>query len=97
MSQQRHDAASASDRYPRFSKTEVEKMTRFSLIERWRAGDVMFRIGQPGLGMRVLLSGRARLSRRDGLGRTYTNVCGRPSVGINCLAADCMDHRHTAD
>ncbi|CAD6558471.1 FAD-dependent oxidoreductase [Paraburkholderia sabiae] len=74
MNQQRHDNASANDRYPRFTKAEVEKMMRFGIIERWRAGDVMFRIGQPGLGMRVLLSGRARLSRRDGLGRSQTIV-----------------------
>ncbi len=74
MNQQQHDNASANDRYPRFTKAEVEKMMRFGIIERWRAGDVMFRIGQPGLGMRVLLSGRARLSRRDGLGRSQTIV-----------------------
>ncbi|MBN3754438.1 FAD-dependent oxidoreductase [Paraburkholderia sp. Tr-20389] len=69
-----HANASAHDRYPRFSKADVDKMMRFGIIERWREGDVMFRIGQPGLGMRVLLSGRARLSRRDGLGRSQTIV-----------------------
>ena len=67
-------AAPADDRYPRFSTADIEKMMRFGMIEHWRSGDVMFRIGQPGLGMRVLLSGRARLSRRDGLGRSQTIV-----------------------
>ncbi|BCG00021.1 hypothetical protein PPGU19_045890 [Paraburkholderia sp. PGU19] len=67
-------AAPADDRYPHFSTADIEKMMRFGMIEHWRSGDVMFRIGQPGLGMRVLLSGRARLSRRDGLGRSQTIV-----------------------
>ena len=66
--------APADDRYPHFSTADIEKMMRFGMIEHWRAGDVIFRIGQPGLGMRVLLSGRARLSRRDGLGRSQTIV-----------------------
>lgn len=64
--------ASVDDRYPRFSEAEIGKMRRFGSIERWVAGEVMFRTGEPGLGMRVLLRGRARLSRRDGLGRSQT-------------------------
>ncbi|MGY6127909.1 FAD-dependent oxidoreductase (plasmid) [Paraburkholderia strydomiana] len=56
--------------YPRFSETDIGKMLRFGTLEHWNAGDVMFRTGQPGLGMRVLLSGQARLTRRDGLGRS---------------------------
>ncbi|MFM0075965.1 FAD-dependent oxidoreductase [Paraburkholderia sediminicola] len=56
--------------YPRFSEADIDRMRRFGTLEHWNAGDVMFRTGQPGLGMRVLLSGQARLTRRDGLGRS---------------------------
>jgi thioredoxin reductase (NADPH) len=64
--------ASRDPLYPRFDEAEIERMRRFGTLERWRAGDVMFRTGQPGLGMRVLLDGQVRLSRRDGLGRSRT-------------------------
>ncbi|SDR49595.1 cyclic nucleotide-regulated FAD-dependent pyridine nucleotide-disulphide oxidoreductase [Paraburkholderia fungorum] len=62
--------ASRDHLYPRFDAAQIDRMRRFGTIEHWRAGDAMFRTGQAGLGMRVLIRGQARLTRRDGLGRS---------------------------
>jgi thioredoxin reductase (NADPH) len=60
--------------YPRFTADQLGKIRRFGTTEHWKAGEVMFETGQPDTGMRALIKGTARLSRRDGLGRTQLPV-----------------------
>jgi thioredoxin reductase (NADPH) len=60
--------------YPRFTAAQLDKIRRFGTTEYWKAGDVMFRAGQSGSGMRVLIKGTARLTKRDGLGRSQLLV-----------------------
>ncbi|WP_243468818.1 cyclic nucleotide-binding domain-containing protein [Paraburkholderia sp. PGU19] len=56
--------------FPRLSKADVERTRRFGTRESWRAGETMFRAGEPGQGIRVILRGNVLLTRRDGLGQS---------------------------
>ena len=57
--------------YPRLSDARIERTRRFGTLESWKAGETMFRAGEPGLGIRILLRGSVLLTRRDGLGRSH--------------------------
>jgi thioredoxin reductase (NADPH) len=56
--------------FPRLSDARVKKARRFGTLERWAAGEVMFRTGEASAGLRIILCGTVMLSRRDGLGRS---------------------------
>src|SRR6185437_16155178 len=56
--------------FPRLSDTGIESTRRFGTLESWKAGETMFRAGDPGLGIRVILRGTVLLTRRDGLGQS---------------------------
>ena len=55
--------------HPELSEREMERMGHFGSIQTFAAGARMLESGKPVPGMFVLVSGHARLSRRDGLGR----------------------------
>lgn len=55
--------------HPELSEGEMDRMKDFGTIETFAAGTLMLESGMPVPGMFVLISGRVRLSRRDGLGR----------------------------
>ncbi|CAN7660216.1 FAD-dependent oxidoreductase [Caballeronia sp. LjRoot34] len=57
--------------YPRLSPLQIAKLRRFGTIKQWASGEMMFETGERGLGLCVLLKGTARLTRRDGLGRSH--------------------------
>ncbi|MFM0498685.1 FAD-dependent oxidoreductase [Paraburkholderia caledonica] len=57
--------------FPRLGDTDVERTRRFGTLESWKAGQTMFRAGEPGLGIRVILRGNVLLTRRDGLGQSH--------------------------
>src|SRR5471032_469910 len=57
--------------YPYLTAEEIDRMRRFGNVQHWRAGELMFEVGVPGPGMFVLLSGRVRITRRDGLGHVH--------------------------
>jgi thioredoxin reductase (NADPH) len=56
--------------YPRLGDADVERTRRFGTLESWKAGETMFRAGEPGRGIRVILRGNVLLTRRDGLGQS---------------------------
>jgi thioredoxin reductase (NADPH) len=60
--------------HPLLSQCDVSKMQRYGQLVCYAAGARMTAIGQAVPGMFVLLEGRARVSRRDGLGRTQVLV-----------------------
>src|ERR1700744_1391075 len=57
--------------FPRLSDARVKKARRFGTLERWAAGEVMFRTGEASAGLRIILCGTVMLSRRDGLGNSH--------------------------
>ncbi len=48
---------------------EIERVRRFGDLHHWHTGDLLFRTGHTAPGMFVILSGRVKVSQRDGLGR----------------------------
>jgi thioredoxin reductase (NADPH) len=56
--------------HPLLSESDVARMHRYGKVCCYPAGERMTGIGQAIPGMFVLLAGRVRVSRRDGLGRT---------------------------
>ncbi|QCP52803.1 cyclic nucleotide-binding domain-containing protein [Trinickia violacea] len=56
--------------FPRLGVADVERTRRFGALESWKAGETMFRAGEKGLGIRVILRGNVLLTRRDGLGQS---------------------------
>jgi thioredoxin reductase (NADPH) len=59
-----------SQMFPRLGDADVERTRRFGTLESWKAGETMFRAGEPGHGIRVILRGNVLLTRRDGLGQS---------------------------
>jgi thioredoxin reductase (NADPH) len=55
--------------HPVLSDSEIERMKAFGTVQAYRSGDRLLTSGMPVPGMFVLLSGRIRITRRDGLGR----------------------------
>ena len=64
--------------YPYLTVEEIDRMRRFGTVQYWRAGELMFEVGVPGPGMFVLLNGRVRVTRRDGLGHVHLVIGGGP-------------------
>lgn len=58
--------------FPTLTRAEVDRICRFGVVQTWKAGELMFRTGDSGRGMHVVLSGRARVVQRDGLGNRHT-------------------------
>ncbi|CAN7788913.1 FAD-dependent oxidoreductase [Paraburkholderia hospita] len=56
--------------FPRLNDADVERLRRFGTIESWKSGETMFRAGDPGLGIRIILRGSVVLTRRNGLGQS---------------------------
>jgi thioredoxin reductase (NADPH) len=57
--------------YPRLSEARIAKAARFGTVERWKAGDVLFRAGESSDGMRILTRGTVRLMVRNGFGESH--------------------------
>ncbi|MBN3759232.1 FAD-dependent oxidoreductase [Burkholderia sp. Ac-20365] len=60
-----------SQMFPQIGDARVERTRRFGTVELWKAGEIMFRTGDPGHGIRVILQGSVLLTRRDGLGQSH--------------------------
>jgi thioredoxin reductase (NADPH) len=60
--------------FPELSREEIDRLRRFGEVQHWTDGDMLFRTGEPGPGMFVLLSGVVKLTQRDGLGREHLVV-----------------------
>ncbi|QGZ63782.1 FAD-dependent oxidoreductase [Paraburkholderia acidisoli] len=55
--------------FPQLTDAEVARLARFGERRHWAAGEMLFRTGETGPGMFVLLSGSVKVSQHDGLGR----------------------------
>jgi thioredoxin reductase (NADPH) len=56
--------------YPRLTEARIAKAARFGTVEQWKAGDVIFRAGEPSDGMRILTRGTVHLIVRNGFGES---------------------------
>jgi thioredoxin reductase (NADPH) len=54
--------------FPVLTPEEIARLRRFGEVRTWPPGALLFEAGKPGPGMFVILSGRVRITRRDGLG-----------------------------
>jgi len=58
----------AHQMFPRLTDNEIERMSRFGTAAHWRQGEWLFRMGETGRGMVVVLKGLVRVTRRNALG-----------------------------
>ena len=64
--------------FPSLTDAEIARMRRFGTVLRYAAGDRLFRAGEPGPGMFVVLAGSVTISQRDGLGHVSPMLRQRP-------------------
>jgi thioredoxin reductase (NADPH) len=57
---------------------EIDRLRRFGETRRFSGGDYLFHAGETGYGIAVLLSGKAQIWRRDGLGQDEAIVSYGP-------------------
>jgi thioredoxin reductase (NADPH) len=57
--------------FPVLTDSEIERMSRFGTPASYRAGEWMFRTGETGRGMVIVLKGTVRITRRDALGNEH--------------------------
>ncbi|MGK6307944.1 FAD-dependent oxidoreductase [Variovorax sp. DT-64] len=55
--------------FPTLAAADIERVRRFGTPRRYATGDCLFRAGEPGPGMFVVLEGIVAITQRDGLGR----------------------------
>jgi thioredoxin reductase (NADPH) len=55
--------------FPKLSPDEIARLRRFGHVQRYAAGEPLFKTGAIGPGMVVIISGTVAVNRRDGLGR----------------------------
>src|SRR3954447_14107022 len=55
--------------FPALSEAEIERISRFGHLVRYKEGERLFSAGQQGPGMFVVLKGIVEISQRDGLDR----------------------------
>ena len=60
----------AGQALPKLEASEIRRMERFGARACYRDGEMLFEAGRSTFGMFVLLSGKIRISRYDGLGNT---------------------------
>ncbi|MCC8402729.1 FAD-dependent oxidoreductase [Paraburkholderia sp. MMS20-SJTN17] len=56
--------------YPELPDEDITRIARFGEMRHWQDGSSIFKIGDPGFGLYVVLAGAIRVTRRDALGRT---------------------------
>jgi thioredoxin reductase (NADPH) len=62
------DTARYDQTFPILSASDIDRVRRFGTITRFQKGEYLFKAGDPGPGMVVILEGTVTLSQRDGMG-----------------------------
>ena len=60
--------------FPVLEPNEVERLRRFGRVAAYAEGDSLFRAGEIGLGMFIILKGNVAVSRKDALGHAQLIV-----------------------
>ncbi len=55
--------------FPQLSAEEIARLRRFGSEKTFLDGEMLFKAGEPGAGMFIVLTGQVAISQRDGLGR----------------------------
>lgn len=74
---QRHDQM-----FPILSQSEIARVAGFGERRRYAAGVALFRTGDVGIGLLVLVSGRVAIARHDATGRAVPVADHGPGSGL---------------
>src|SRR3954464_321797 len=66
--------------FPVLAEGDLARAARFGSARHYAAGEYLFRAGQPGPGMFILLRGLVTISQRDGLGHVAPIVREGPGA-----------------
>jgi thioredoxin reductase (NADPH) len=77
----------AHQMFPQLSDAEIERMRPFGELHHAEAGEVLVRMGQPSIGMWVILSGVMQILRRDGMGHRQTFTEAHPRYFVAEVAS----------
>src|SRR5438045_833514 len=58
----------ADQAFPTLTPAEIERVRRFGRLSSFKDGDALIRVGEPGHGLTIILSGRVAVTRRDQTG-----------------------------
>jgi thioredoxin reductase (NADPH) len=72
--------------FPTLEPADIERVRRFGEVRSFAAGDALVRVGQPGLGLAVVLSGEIDITRRDEFGHDQPIVTHGPGTFMGELA-----------
>ncbi len=61
-------APRTADTFPTLSDADLARAARFGTLRTVQAGEVLFSVGDTGIGLMVVLSGRVRIAQADGRG-----------------------------
>jgi hypothetical protein len=73
-------------RFPVLTDTEIARVSRFGTVRRYKRGERLFGVGEPGPGMYVVLRGIVTLTQRD---RTERGV---PFVSVGRVGLPARSH-----
>ncbi len=60
--------------FPTLGESDIARIARFGVLASYQAGDHLFRVGQVGPGLFLLISGTVTISQRNGLGHVVPIV-----------------------
>ena len=72
--------------FPVMEPNEIERLRRFGMVSTYAEGESLFRAGEIGLGMFVILKGEVVVTRKDALGREQPIVEEGPGAFLAELA-----------
>ncbi|RYF32520.1 MAG: cyclic nucleotide-binding domain-containing protein, partial [Comamonadaceae bacterium] len=65
--------------FPTLADADIVRIRRFGTVRQYERGSCLFRAGEPGPGMFVVLQGVVAISQRDGLG--HVELIANQGVG----------------
>ena len=72
--------------FPTLSAAEIERLRRFGKPRRYADGEALARVGEAGVGLAIILSGKVEISQHGELGRRETIVTHGPGGFMGELA-----------
>jgi thioredoxin reductase (NADPH) len=60
--------------FPKLSPAEIDRISRFGTVQRYRQGEQLFKTGEVSPGMFIVISGTVAVSWRDGFGHSHPIV-----------------------
>jgi len=72
--------------FPDLARAEIERLRRFGEVRSYGDGEALAKVGEGGLGLTIILSGKVDITRRDQSGRRELIVTHGPGAFIGELA-----------